>query len=287
MNSIEAYRKTKDPLYLPYIQFVRATTKFYQTTIHTSYGEIAVTIYRPDENLTKKRAVYFNFHGGGFVLGYYEQDGRICQEISQGADCIVVNIDYLLAPEHKFPAPVLSAAEVILHVIETLEGLDEEKIFIGGFSAGGNLSISTYLCLKEQLSGRVKGLLSAYAPVDFSINEETRVSEKPELAISPIRLKEYKEWYFSNNEEHKHPLASPIYGDLTEFPPTFILSAEYDSLCHEEKRLAKTLQKAGNEVVYHCYPVCTHGFTHELFSYHEKNAKEALAQIVAFVRDHS
>lgn len=286
-TSIETYRKTKEALYLPYIELLRKITVYQQERIETSYGNIEVTIYRPDEDLNKRKAVYFNFHGGGFVLGFYEQDGQICQKISQQADCVVVNIDYLLAPEHPFPEPIISAAEAIIQILKTLDGIDNNKVFIGGFSAGGNLAIGTTLCLRKRLSNRIRGVVSAYAPLDFSIKEENRWTSKPEQAISPKRLKDYKEWYLKNEQEYTHPLASPIYGNLDCFPSTLILSAEYDSLRQEEEDLAEALRVANNDVTYYCFPQCTHGFTHEIFSYHKKNAVDALEMLSQFIKSHS
>lgn len=71
----------------------------------------------------------FSFHGGGFVLGFYELDGPYCQKLANLAGCMVINIDYCLAPEFKFPKPVHASYETICEILKEKDryGIDSEK----------------------------------------------------------------------------------------------------------------------------------------------------------------
>ena len=70
-------------------------------------GYIDMSIYRPLEwNQKPYLKPVFNFHGGGNVLGYYEQDGKYCRLLADLTGCAIINVDYALAPEFKFPKPL-------------------------------------------------------------------------------------------------------------------------------------------------------------------------------------
>lgn len=233
----------------------------------------------------KKMPVYFNFHGGGFVLGYYEQDGLICQKIAREANCIVININYLLAPEHKFPVPIVSSAEAIDKILQQDKYLDSTRIILGGFSAGGSLAVSTvlYILANSKFKFSICGVVTDYALFDFSINEEKRKIKYKNKAISPARLIQYKKWYFNNKKELYSPLASPIYADLSKFPVSLIMSAEYDSLCEEEYLFAKKLKTQNKLYKYVCYKNCTHGYTHKIFNYNKVASKQTIKEIKDFL----
>lgn len=283
VESIVAYRKSKDELYLSEIEKIRASTKFQKKEVMTSYGKIEVTLYFPTDAKDQKCPVYFNFHGGGFVLGFYEQDGGICQRIAETVTCIVVNVDYLLAPENPFPIPILSAAQVVEKVLAELSDVDREEVYIGGFSAGGTIAAGVVKALADQKVVPVKGLVTVYAPLDLSIEESQRTSARPELAISPGRMADYKNWYLGDLANDAHPYASPGLGDLSQLPPTLVIAAEYDSLRKEEEDFVGKLVENGVPAKYVCYPECTHGFTHEIFSYHQGNAEAAINEICGFI----
>lgn len=281
--NILEYRRKKGDLYKPYIEMIERKIKFDSISVNTKYGVINASIYYPNER-KEKMPVYFNFHGGGFVLNFYQQDGFICEEISKVSDYMVVNIEYLVAPEHKFPIPVLSSAEFIVNFLKYNKKIDINHLAIGGFSAGGNIAIGTCLLLREQYNIEIEKLIPVYAPMDFSIDEESRNSEFPELAITPERMKEYKEAYLNSEADEINPLASPIYADTKMFPSMLIISAEFDSFRDEEERLAKKLLEEGKDVKYKCYSECTHGFTHEIFNFNQKQAKKAINQICLFLQ---
>ena len=102
-----------------------------------------IRIYTPRELKTgEKLPVLLWFHGGGFVIGYLETHDSVCRMLANQADCIVVAVDYRLAPESKFPAAVEDCQAalkwVALHAVEF--GADPKRIAVGGDSAGANLA---------------------------------------------------------------------------------------------------------------------------------------------------
>ena len=102
-------------------------------------GQIPVRVYTPQGSAPFPVLVFF--HGGGFVIGSIELYEEFCRALTNGTGCIVVSIDYRLAPEHKFPAAVedcYAATKWIAGNAEAIGG-DPTHIAVGGDSAGGNL----------------------------------------------------------------------------------------------------------------------------------------------------
>lgn len=115
--------------------------------IPTSAGETKVWVFKPVNTSKQPLPVFVNLHGGGFILGSAEMDNHWCPVIADRAQCIVVNVEYQLAPEHPFPAALHECYDVLKWLYEHPDELqiDPKSIAIGGHSAGGNLA--TAACL--------------------------------------------------------------------------------------------------------------------------------------------
>ncbi len=102
---------------------------------------VPVRIYRPTDSTEPQRALVY-FHGGGFVVGSVETHDGITRALARRADCIVVSVDYRLAPEHPYPAALDDCWTATKWVIEKAEklGIDPDRIGVGGDSAGGTLA---------------------------------------------------------------------------------------------------------------------------------------------------
>lgn len=280
---IIAYRKGKEERFQTYLEEARHQN-FERVQIETKAGKTKIDIYRGDEE-NKTSNVYVNFHGGGFVLGYHELDGPYCKLLSEQAHCTVINVDYLLAPEHKFPQGIYHALEVIQWCIAHADDLhiDPQHMVIGGHSAGGNLAIGiTRLLLDQGITG-ICGLLVDYAPCEQAI---TNVEELNQIdCLKQNRNLQYMKWYMTSPEDLLHPLASPCYQDLSNFPPTLLISAQHDPLREGEEKFYAQLKKYQINTEYHCFPNCNHGFTHHCYDeYHEENANKAWEIMANFLR---
>lgn len=280
---IKAYRAEKDKKFKSYIEEIEKQQDFKRISIETSDGVIAVDIYR-GKQAEEKAPVYFNFHGGGFVLGYHQLDGPYCRILADKAKCVVINVDYLLAPEYKFPKPIYSSFEAIFWCLENGDtlGIDIERIVIGGHSAGGNIAVGlTWLFVQKALT-ELKGCIVDYAPCDQRIENKDVLNQREMVECN--RSLQYLSWYFTTAEELSDPLASPCLQTLTGFPKTLLISAEYDPLCKGEERFKTMLSRQHIPVEYHCFLNCGHGFTHRYYEeYQEQKAKEAWEIMGAFL----
>lgn len=290
-ETIWAYRASKDEKNGPYVEQERTDGTYQSGSVAVTDGTVPFMIYRPKKADPKAALpAVFSFHGGGFVLGYYELDGPICQRIADACGCAVINVDYLLAPEHKFPVPVTSSYEAVAAILKQADALklNPEHPAVMGHSAGG--AIAAALCLldrdREQIGFSCQIL--DYAPLKQSLSEEDRQALDPDRAISRNRMVQYIQWYFSDLDDMTDPLASPVLADLSGLPPALIISAEYDSLRQEEKEFALKASEAGTKVEYICYSGCEHGFTHEnLKEYNPRQADDALRRMGQFLKEHT
>ena len=271
------YRAGKERKFSKLVQSERKNGQSEKISFRTSVGYIDSYIYRPKNHQNKVLPVFINLHGGGFVLGYCEQDGKYCQMLADMADCAVVNIDYCLAPENKFPAAIESTYEVIKHLDSNGEkyGLNSKKMIVGGHSAGGNISAALVLMANKKNESLFIGLILDYALLDFV--KEERVTIDPTKAMSTDRMKQYKDWYLNNKDDAFNELASPLLAkDVSGFPPTLMISASYDPFCQEEEEFNNKLKIAQVPTEYYCFDGCMHGFTHEIFEeYNEEMSNKA------------
>ena len=120
-----------------------------ERSIPTDAGALRVRIYQPRDGASLPALVYF--HGGGFVVGTLDDYDSVLRALALAADCVVVSVDYRLAPEHRFPAAVedsvAAARWVQAHAAEL--GADPRRIGVGGDSAGGNLATVVALRLRD------------------------------------------------------------------------------------------------------------------------------------------
>lgn len=261
---------------------------FEKISVRTSIsGYVDAYIYRP-KNYDKKEIlpVMFNLHGGGNVLGFAQLDGIYCQWLSDFAHCAVINVDYCLAPEFKFPKPILSTYEAIVKIKEDSKRylIDPEKIVVGGHSAGGSLTASICLLDRERKEIGIRGQIIDYAPLRQTLRQEDRIALDEKKAMSYNRMVQYIHWYFECLDDLENPLASPLLADLHYLPPMLILGAEYDSLLQEEEAFAKKAKEAGNDVRFEQFKDCSHGFTHKwLKEYNKEQAYKAWTMMGEFL----
>ena len=281
-EDIYTYRASKERLNHDVILAEKRSCLYKRCSIPTSYGYMDMDLYYPTTTNKTQFPVYFNLHGGGFVLGYPQQDGEGCRFLSDHANCIVVNVDYFLAPENKFPIPVLSLYEALYSLLNHASEyhMDPNHIAIGGHSAGGNLASGVIQKASQENKLQFSGLIMDYSPTDLTLS-----CQQKKLKTIDNRMIQYMNWYFQSENDRTHPFASPLYSDFTAFPKCLILSAQLDPLRYEEETFTRKLKENNIDVTYTCYKDCKHGFTHKLFDYHEEQADRAWKQMSSFLQD--
>ena len=226
-----------------------------------SGAQVPVRIYTPEG--TGPFPVLSWFHGGGWVLGNLDSADATARHLTVEAGCVVVSVDYRLAPEAKFPVPFddcYAATEWIAQNAASINA-DPDKIAVGGDSAGGNLAAAVALKARDQGGPSLALQLLVY-PVtarDFSTGSYRQNAEG--YSLTTDAMKWFWDHYLSNDADAANPYAAPAAAkDLNGLPPALVITAEFDPLRDEGEAYAQRLRAAGVATTSSRYDGMIHGF---------------------------
>jgi acetyl esterase len=223
-------------------------------------GEIPIRIYTPEGQGPFPVLIYY--HGGGWVIGSLDVVDVPCRQLANRTGCVVISVDYRLAPEHPFPAPAEDAYAAVVWAAENGESLcmDSSKIIVAGDSAGGNLAAVVCLMAKDRGGPKISYQILFYPVTDHSY--ETKSYQ--DNAEGYFLTKDSMMWFWNHYLQEKsgeHPYASPLrVKDVNSLPPALVVTAEYDPLRDEGEAYAKRLFDAGIPVTLKRYEGLIHGF---------------------------
>jgi acetyl esterase len=235
--------------------------------IPTAWGPARALFYWPNTPSQEPLPVYLNLHGGGFVAGVPEHDDSYCRRLAHNLGCLVVNLDYALAPEQPFPAGLRQSFAVLEWLAEqaTTLGIDPQRIAVGGHSAGGNLATGVANLARGHQRLRVVHQLIDYAALDASQDPALKYSSLGQPLLRPGLMRFFNSCYLSDPAQALNPLVSPLLatvGELRGMPPATLITAEYDVLRAEGEAYAEKLRQAGVPVSERMFVGCDHMFTH-------------------------
>ncbi len=246
-------------------------------------GSIPVRVYTPQGAGPFSVVVYF--HGGGWVIGDIESHDASVRALTNRSGCVIVSVDYRLAPEHKFPAAAddcFAATQwAAAHAAEF--GGDAARLAVGGDSAGGNLAAVVALMAKERGDPHIAFQLLIYPVTDYNLDTASYKANAEGYLLTRDAMVWFWNHYLNTAAEGKNPIASPLQAsDLTGLPPALVITAEYDPLRDEGEAYAKRLEAAGVRVICTRYEGMIHGFfgMHLLID----KAREALDQAATALR---
>jgi acetyl esterase/lipase len=226
------------------------------------------------------------FHMGGCVIGDLETCHVFCSQIAFRAGCLVVSVDYRLAPEHKYPAAVDDALSAFRWVRENAKALggNPNRVAIGGDSAGGYLSAVVSQEMRRVNEKPPVLQLLIYPAVDWLSQTGSMTTFGQAYPLTAPVMDYFRKLYFSDPEKEIPELkASPgRCADLSGLPPAFVYTAGHDPLVDQGRDYAEALKIAGVPVIYRCYEHLAHGFT--AMSGAIPGAKTALFEIIEDLR---
>jgi acetyl esterase len=224
-------------------------------------GEIPIRIYTPAAGGPLSVVVYF--HGGGWVIGNIESHDATCRALANESGCIVVSVDYRLAPEHKFPAAAEDcyAATVWAAKHAAEFGGDASRLAVAGDSAGGNLAAVVALMARDRGGPRIAFQLLVYPVTDYSFDRPSYSENAEGYLLSRDAMRWFWNHYLSDESEGLHPHASPLRAEsLAGLPAALVLTAEFDPLRDEGEEYAALLRAAGVAAESVRYDGLIHGF---------------------------
>jgi len=193
-------------------------------------GQIPIRVYTPEGKGPFPIFVYY--HGGGFVIGNIQLGDNLCRAIANRAFCVVVSVEYRLAPEHKFPAAVddsFAASKWVARNAARING-DPTRIAVGGDSAGGNLSAVVSLRARDEGENFPIYQVLIYPATQLDTHTTGSINEFAEgYFLTRADMIWFGDQYFEKGQDRRVPYASPLLSpDLSNLPPALIITAGFD-----------------------------------------------------------
>ena len=229
-------------------------------------GKISVRIYTPEFGMNDAAGypLLVYFHGGGWLLGNLDTHDSFCRSFANTSGCIVVSVDYRLAPENRFPAAVEDAYAAVCWVRENARHFngDASRMAVGGDSAGGNLATVCCLMAKERKGPGLAHQLLLYPVLDLSNFDKPSYQEHASgYLLTAESMVYYRDQYLEDEGDRYDPYVSPLLvDDLSDLPPATVVAAELDVLTDEGKAYVDRLKHAGVPAEYLCYDRMIHPF---------------------------
>ena len=226
------------------------------------------------------------FHGGGFVLGSLDGYDNFCRLLAERSDCLVVSVDYRLAPEHPWPA-ALEDAYAATNWLASNAGKfsgDGDRLAVVGDSAGGNLAATVSLLARERGMPAIDGQILLYPATAYLEPMDSRAENASGYFLTAEDLLWFLDQYIENELDAYNPLAFPLAArDLTDLPPAFVMTNGFDPLRDEGIAYADRLREADVAVEHTNYESMIHGFLN--MEGIVDRAYDGIDEIAAYLRD--
>lgn len=225
---------------------------------------LPLRIYRPKHS-SETLPVLLWIHGGGYILGSIDEDDELCMNFVKEAECVVVSVEYRLAPEHPYPAPIEDCYAALKWIADSADALhiDSNRIGVAGASAGGGLTAALTLLARDR----------NYPSLCFQMPLYPMIDDR-NTTPSTNEIKEGFVWNQKSNGTGWRMYLGDLYGtddipsyaaparetDYSHLPYTYTCVGQLDPFRSETLTYVTKLAEAGVDVEFHLYPGAYHGF---------------------------
>lgn len=232
-------------------------------TVPGPVGDLPVRVVTPEDRQVGGVLVWF--HGGGWVIGDLDTSDATTRRLARAAGCVVVSVDYRLAPEHPAPAAFddcwAATAWVIAH--RSSLGVADGSVAVGGDSAGGNLAALVALHAAGDGALDLAGQVLVYPTTDLTLSFPSIVENGDGYFLTRDTMQWFADHYLPAGSDPADPAISPLYADLSGragLAPALVQVAGYDPLHDEGVAYADRLAAGGIVVELEDFPTMIHGF---------------------------
>jgi acetyl esterase len=232
-----------------------------ELTLRGAAGTLRARLYAPNGSTHLPVVVFY--HGGGFVLCDLDTHDNICRRLANGSGAAVISVEYRLAPEARFPAPLEDCYAALCDIAARAAelGVDAGRLAVAGDSAGANLATAVCILARDRKGPAIRYQALWYPCVDATCNSTSMHELGTGYMLSRGIMQWFWECYVEKPEQLRDPLVSPLFAtQLANLPPASVTSAEFDPLRDEGEQYANHLQAAGIPVVVRRYNGMIHGF---------------------------
>lgn len=231
------------------------------------------------ERAHMKKYVILYCHGGGYSTGSTVYARTLTTKLAESTSMDVFCFNYRLAPEHPYPAAAQDAMKAWNYLMYL--GYGARDVIVAGDSAGGNLALSLVLKLKQEERILPRGMVLLSPWTDLTASGKSHQSR---AEVDPVLNREYLQRMTANyaeGQDLKDPFISPLFGDMTGFPPTYIQVGDNEMLLSDSTLLHKKLIKANVSVKIDVYKGMWHVFQMSPL----KTAYDAMDKNAEFIYD--
>jgi acetyl esterase len=230
-----------------------------ERTIAVPSGRKRVRIHDPGTAAPSPTVVLI--HGGGWVFGDIDTYDGLARQIAKRSGLRCLSIEYALAPEHPFPAPLddcIAAVRWAAAEGSTL-GIDPERIALIGDSSGANLALGVCLALRDAGVSPVRGAALTYGAYSLDLDTPSaRAYGGGAYFLGTAEMARYWNDYLPSAAARKNPLAVPMLADLAKLPPLYVAACEFDPLRDDSEGLAGRAKSAGVDIEFRLWKGMAH-----------------------------
>lgn len=223
-------------------------------------GSFRVRVLVPVQDPT---AVILYLHGGGWVLEDIDGFDTLGRQLAAKSGAAVVLAEYRKAPEHPFPTPVEDSWAALQWTDANLVQIAGVRVplYLGGDSAGGNLSAVTALRARDAGAPELAGQILVYPVVDADLTRASYLEPENQSFLTTDFMHWFWNHYLPAPQDRLHPEAAPLRAEsLADLPPALVITAEHDVLRDEGEDYVARLRQAGVPVEHHRWPGQMHAF---------------------------
>ncbi len=236
--------------------------------VETADHKVPVRIYRPANAPNPAPAIIY-MHGGGFMLGDLDSSDSVAWGFADGANAVVVSVDYRLTPENPYPAAFNDCWGVLTWLADnaTKLGIDASRIGLAGDSAGGNLGAALALKARDEGGPTVACVAIIYPGTGLDQDQPSYFEHADGPGLTRDGTIKYRDLYLPDDRNTDDPYARPIMAEsLAGLPPFWVHSAEIDPIRDDGRNFAAEIAKAGGDVTYREAKRMIHGFMRARFT---------------------
>lgn len=231
-----------------------------ERTIDVPNGRTQVQLYDPGIPAPAPAVVLL--HGGGWVFGNIDTYDGFARQIAKRSGLRCLSVEYTLAPEHPFPAPLDDCIAAIRWAAAEGSGLgiDPRRIAVIGNSAGGNLALAACLALRDAGASPIRGAALLYGAYSLDLDTPSvRSFGGGPYFLGKADMARYWSDYLPNEAARQNPLAVPMLANLANLPPLYIAACEFDPLLDDSERLAERAKSAHVDMELRLWKSVVHG----------------------------
>lgn len=263
LSGLQAVRRSRDN-----VQTLSGNVIAEDVRIPGPDGAVGIRIYRNSSPVSEKLPVLVYFHGGGWTFGSLNSCAAVCDALARSGKVVVVGVNYRLAPEYPYPAPLTDCVAAFRYVCDHASewGGDPARVSVGGDSSGGNLALG--VALQEAMKGDAgmnpASVVAVYPVLKaFAVPEDGSWSRYAKsYALDACQMEAFDAAYTAGNDSiARLPLVSPAMASdtlLEQLPPVLIINAERDILLDQGLEFASRLQQLGVRSRHELLPGAVH-----------------------------